>query len=160
MKTKDAPYQVRSPELHKLLRRLEQKGTARDSRPEGRVLTNQAGLRRASPSWALVERVVRALDCDANTYCCLTQPCGSYIQTLRGFNGYHLERRLIDGGGYVHLRACYPGGSSKPERLVKLAGGNSGELRDLLALEDVVDAFRDFYRDAIEVTLGWRPLDI
>lgn len=134
-------------------------------RRDGALLTNEAGLRRKNPRWPLVEQVVRELEPGlGNSYCCLELPCGTYIQAMRGFKGFHLERRLTGSdyhGGYVHLRACYPKGSPEREALWKLDGGNAGQHRDLLLPDDVVDAFRDFYRGADGCGwLEWRPLEL
>lgn len=82
----------------------------------GMPLTNQGGLRRKNPSWALVERVVRELDQgEGNSFCCLNSPDGSYIQTLHGCNGYHAEWRVSGAGdkGHIHWRASYPGFPSR-----------------------------------------------
>ena len=130
----------------------------------GMLLTNEEGLRRKDPSWPLVERVVRELDQGTwNSFCCLNSPDGSYIQTLHGFNGYHLEWREYGSvaKGYVHWRASYPGGSGKKVELKKHDFVSEGEHRDLLHLDDVVDAFRAFHSGSgMPVWLEWRDLGI
>lgn len=129
------------------------------------ILTNQAGLRRMNPKWQLVTQVISELDTgQGNSFCCLEAPGFSYIQTLHGFNGYHLEWRESQPGeqkSYSHFRASYPGASSKIFELKKHDNMNSGEYRDLLRLEDVIDAFGAFYRgEGMPAWLEWRTLDI
>jgi hypothetical protein len=131
----------------------------------GLVLTNEAGLRCDNPPWQLVDQVVRELDPGrGNSFCCLATPENSYVQTLCGFNGYHLEWRVPSAtapDGYIHYRAGYPGGSSKPFELKKHDCVNAGEHRDLIQLADVVEAFRAFHHgDGLPALFDWRPLDI
>ena len=133
---------------------------------EGMVLTNEAGLRRKNPRWPLVERVIRELDPGhINSFASLSLPGNTYIQCLRGFNGWHLEWRISDlsfgESAYIHMRACYPGASKKPFELKKYDCMNQGEHRDLLNLEDVIDAFRSFHRaEGPPAWLEWRDLEI
>jgi len=126
------------------------------------VLRNQAGLRRRNPPWNLVERVIREIDTGCgNSHCCLETPGNTYIQTLHGFNGYHLEWRISGTAEYTHYRGCYPGGSTKRAELKKHDYVNSGEHRDLLHLDEVIDAFRAFYcGEGLPAWLEWRILDI
>ena len=128
----------------------------------GLILTNQAGLRRKNPSWKLVEQVIREIDVGhGNSHCCLEAPGDSYIQTLHGFNGYHLEWRVTNGSNYTHYRACYPGASPKLFELKKHDNMNPGEHRDLVHLEDVIDSFRSFYRgEDMPAFFDWRILEI
>jgi hypothetical protein len=102
-------------------------------RRDGLRLTNEAGLRRKNPPWRLVEQAIRALDTGTgNSFCCLSTPDNTYIQTLHGFNGYHLEWRITgpaEPGGYTHYRAGYPGGSVKAFELKKHNHINPGEHR-------------------------------
>ncbi len=132
--------------------------------PNGLLLTNQAGLHRKNPPWTLVERVVRELDQGTgNSFCCLSASNNEYVQTLHGLNGYHLEWRVTGTGaaGHTHYRASYPGGSKKRTLLVKHDYVNSGQQRDLIHLEDVVDTFRAFHnRSSLPPWLEWRELDL
>jgi len=133
--------------------------------PEGLILTNEGGLHCDNPSWRLVEQVLSELDPgNGNSFCCLKVPNSSYVQTLRGFNGYHLEWRVVTGAGiedYIHYRAGYPGGSTKPMELKKHDHVSPGEHRDLIRWADVVEAFRAFYQgDGLPALFDWRPLDI
>lgn len=170
-KTLDTPTKQRSPELLKLLSRLERLARAPQAAEEperqrdGLTLTNEAGLRRKNPPWRLVEQAVRDLDPGAgNSYCCLSLPCGSYMQALCGLNGLIVERRLLGTGsaeGYIHLRGCYRGGPAAPERLLKLDGSEAGQQRDRVQPDDVVEAFRIFFRHPEdEGWLDWRRLHI
>jgi len=136
--------------------------TAERHQQDGLILKNEAGLHRKNPTWKLVEQVIRKLDAGhGNSYCCLEAPGDTYIQTLHGFNGYHLEWRVTNGPTYTHYRACYPGASSKFFELKKHDYMNSGEHRDLLHLEDVIDSFRAFYRgEAMPAFFEWRILNI
>lgn len=130
------------------------------------VLGNQAGLRRRNPSWSLVERVIRELNPGfGNSHCILALPSNTYVQALRGFNGWHLEWRISDpslgASAYIHLRACHPGGSQKPFELKKHDCMSCGEYRDLMHLEDVIGSFRAFHQgDGLPPWLEWRDLDI
>ena len=127
------------------------------------LLKNQGGLTKSNPSWELVEKVVYELvPGHFNSYACLSIPGNSYIQCLHGFNGYHLEWRITNpSGSYAHYRASYPGGSKKSFELKKHDFINEGQHRDLLNLEDVVDAFRSFHnRQGLPGYLNWRHLDL
>ncbi|MCW1924189.1 hypothetical protein OKA05_16605 [Luteolibacter arcticus] len=131
----------------------------------GLILKNEAGLHCDNPPWQLVNQVVHELDPGhGNSFCCLAAPDYSYVQTLRGFNGCHLEWRIFTPtapDGYIHYRAGYPGGSSKPIELKKHDYVSPGEHRDLIQLADVVEAFRAFYQgDGLPALFDWRPIDI
>ena len=131
----------------------------------GLILRNQGGLCRKNPPWRLVEKVVREIDSGyGNSFCILEASGDEYVQALRGFNGYHLERRTSqkrDERRYVHYRACYPGASLKAIELKKHDKINSGEHRDLLLLDDVVDGFRSFWKgEGMTPWLEWRILEI
>ena len=138
--------------------------SSEEPRLEGMLLVNEAGLRRRNPSWPLVEQVIRELDPgDGNSFACVSLPGHTFMQTLRGRNGYHLECRLTGASleQYVHFRASYPGGSTKANKLVKNDFISQGEHRDLLCLEDVLDAFRAFHRgEGMPGWLEWRDWGI
>lgn len=140
--------------------------TARQPGPRRRLLlTNHAGLHRRDPPWHLIEHVVRELKPDDhNRFCLLEDETGSYVQTLCGLNGYHLERRITDGGAdgsYLHLRGSYPGGSQEPDALRVVQYVNDGEQRDILYCDDVVDAFREFCQASqAPGWLDWRPIEV
>lgn len=132
-------------------------------RRAGLLLENEAGLRRMNPPWRLVDEVVRGLDLGTgNSFCSLNCPTGSYVQTLRGFNGWHLECRFVSpGSGYVHYRASYPGAKSHEMELKKHDYVNKGQYRDLLHVDDVIEAFSAFYRSGdLSALFHWRPIDI
>ena len=135
-----------------------------EPRMDGMLLVNEAGLRRRNPSWPLVEQVVRELDPgDGNSFACVSLPGNTFTQTLQGRNGYHLECRLTGGSPeqYIHLRASYPGGSTEANKLVKHDFTSPGEHRDLLCLEDVLDAFRAFHGgEGLPGWLEWRDMGI
>lgn len=127
------------------------------------LLANEKGDRIRSPRWHMVERIVRELNPGHfNSFACLALPGNTYIQCLRGFNGHHLEWRVTDpSGDYAHFRACYPGGSAKAIELKKHDFVSDGEFRDLLHLEDVLDAFRAFHQDeGLPGFLKWRRMGI
>jgi hypothetical protein len=128
------------------------------------ILANQAGLVERNPPWEHVEEVVRELDPGfGNSHCLLEIPGPTYIQTLRGFQGYHLEWRITGArpDQYVHFRACHIGGSEKSVELKKHDCMNQGEHRDLIALPDVIDAFRAFHRGQNPPAwLEWREIEV
>lgn len=130
----------------------------------GMLLKNEAGLSRRNPPWHVVEEAIRELDQGyGNSFACLSVPGNTYIQCLRGFNGWHLEWRITGDhpDTYVHLRACYHGLSRKPFELKKHNHISGGQHRDLLHGEDVVDAFRAFHSgEGPPVWLEWRKLDL
>ena len=131
--------------------------------PDRMVLTTEAGLHRKGPPWTLVEQVVRELDSGrGNSFCCLALAEAAYIQTLHGFNGYHLEWRVGgDPENYLHLRASYPGASEKEMELKKSDHVSAGEHRDLIQLDDVVEAFRIFHQNGDPPGwMEWRELDV
>ena len=127
------------------------------------ILTNQDGLLRRNPSWRIIESVVRDLNAGyGNSFCCLQSLDKSYVQTLRGFNGWHLEWRVTTSPTqYVHLRAAYPGSSEKQVELKKHDFVSDGEHRDLMNEDEVIDAFRAFHNGGGPLGwLVWRELAI
>lgn len=129
----------------------------------GMLLENEKGDCIRNPRWQVVERIVRELDPGHfNSFACLSLPENTFVQCLCGFNGYHLEWRITDpAGDYAHCRACYPGASTKAFELKKHDCISKGEYRDLLHLEDVLDAFRAFHQDAgLPGFLEWRGIEI
>ena len=127
------------------------------------LLTNEKGDEINNPHWQVVERIVRELNPGHfNSYACLSLPGNTYVQCLHGFNGWHVEWRITDpSGDYGHFRAGYPGGSSKAVELKKHDRVSEGEFRDLLHLDDVLDALRAFHQDqGLPGFLKWRRLDV
>lgn len=133
--------------------------------PEGLILTTEAGLNCDDPPWQLVDEVLNKLDPgNGDSFCCLKTLGYSYVQTLRGFNGYHLEWRVMNDTAtddYIHYRASNPGGSRKSVELKKHDHVSPGEQRDLIRWADVVEAFRAFYQgEGLPTHLEWRPIDV
>ncbi len=127
------------------------------------LLDDEIGRKFKNPPWSLVERVIRNLDPGHfNSFACLSLPGNTYVQCLCGFNGWHLEWRISKKSRkYVHYRACNPDGSKKPFELKKHDWVNSGEHRDLLKIEDVLDAFHAFHQGlGLPEHLEWRKIDI
>ena len=127
------------------------------------VLNNEIGLKWKNPIWLEVDEVIRELDPGQfNSFACLARPGNTYIQCLRGLNGWHLEARITwkSPNDFSHLRACRPGGSEKPRALKQVNYVSRGEFRDLLKLEDVLAAFQAFHANKIMPPLMWRPIDI
>ncbi len=130
---------------------------------KGMLLKDEIGRSKNNPPWSLVEHVIRELDPGRfNSFVCLSVRGNTYVQCLRGFNGWHLEWRITNpSGSYVHYRACYPGASKKSFELKKHNHVSPGQHRDLLNLDDVVDAFRFFHQNhGLLPWLKWRVLDI
>lgn len=126
-------------------------------------LKNEIGQKWTNPSWLEVVDVINELDPGHfNSFACLSIRGNSYIQCLHGFNGYHLEWRISNpSDNYVHYRACYPGGSKKAFELKKHNHVSDGQHRDLLNLDDVIDAFRAFHQsEGLPGFLKWRQLAI
>jgi hypothetical protein len=116
-----------------------------------------------NPLWSLVDYVVRSLDPgDFNSYACLSDPVATYVQCLCGMQGWHLEWRVTDAfGAYVHYRACLPGESHQPHILKKKDFVSDGELRDVVQLEHVLEAFRSFHQGrGLPNCLDWRVIDV
>lgn len=127
------------------------------------LLTNEKGDEINNPPWQEVERIVRELNPGHfNSYASLLLPGNTYVQCLHGFNGWHVEWRITDpSGDYAHFRAGYPGGSSKAVELKKHDFVSEGEFRDLLHLDDVLDALRAFHQDqGLPGFLEWRRFDV
>jgi hypothetical protein len=130
---------------------------------KGMLLKDEIGRKQRNPPWALVEYVIRELDPGHfNSFACLSVRGNNFVQCLRGFNGWHLEWRITNpSGNYVHYRACYPGGSKKPFELKKHNHVSGGQHRDLLDIDDVINAFRSFHQGhGLPGLLKWRKLDI
>ena len=114
------------------------------------VLKNEAGLNRKNPPWSLIERVVSELQPQSdNKFAILEKTLDwSYVQTLRVPEGWLIEWRAFfdrEVNCYTHFRAQTLCPSSDP---------------DLCTLEQVIDAFRSFYRHAMPpARLKWRELD-
>jgi len=144
---------------------LSQTETDERHHQDGLELTNEAGLYQKNPPWLHCDQVIRALDTGhGNSYCCLATPGNTYVQSLRGINGYMLEWRITDAvsQSHIHYRACYLAGSARSVVLRKHDTlQEPGEQRDLVNVDDVADAFRAFYHSAgMPAWLEWRKLDI
>jgi hypothetical protein len=128
------------------------------------VLTNEIGQKWTNPIWLDVDDAIRELDTGSfNSFACLSRPGNTYIQCLRGSNGWHLEARITwkdSGGAYSHMRACRPGGSEKPRALKVAKYVSRGQYRDLLKIDDVLAAFRAFHANTVGPPLIWRPIDV
>lgn len=131
------------------------------------LLTSEAGLRILNPTWAQVDATIRGLDAGhGDSFACLSSPGNTYVQCLRGRNGWHLEWRLsttLAGGDglYVHVRGCRHGASTRPAALVKHDTESRGERRDLVSTDEVTAAFRAFHRGEGPIAdLEWRDLDL
>lgn len=127
------------------------------------LLNDEIGRKWKNPRWSTVERLIRELDPGRfNSFACMSVPGNNYIQCLHGFNGWHLEWRITNpSGSYVHYRASYPGASKKAFELKKHDFVSQGQYRDLLHLEDVIDAFRSFHQDeGLPGFLKWRVLTV
>ena len=132
---------------------------------DGLILSNEHGLRRKNPSWEVVTVVVRGLDAGCgNSFCILEDPDSNYVQALRGFNGYHLEWHEALAGEssmFQQYRASYHGGSPKRIELKKADYLSRGEHKDLMLLDEVIDAFSAFYSAAGKPGwLDWRTIDV
>lgn len=142
-----------------------QQGIESGPQQHGFTLTNQAGVSCKNPEWTLIEQVIRELDTGSgNSFCCL-EVGDKWVQTLHGFNGYHVEWCLngaAEDDSFAIWRASSLGGSPSLAELKKHDGyTNPGEHRDLLHLDDVLAAFRAFYDGfGMPASLAWRTLDI
>jgi Leucine-rich repeat (LRR) protein len=142
-----------------------QQGIGSRSQQHRLILRNEAGVIYKNPEWPLIEQVIRELDTGSgNSFCCL-EVGDKWVQTLHGFNGYHVEWCLnsaAEDDRFAIWRASSLGGSSGVAELKKHDGyTNLGERRDLLHLDDVLGAFRAFY-DGLEMptSLAWRTLNL
>ncbi|MCH7228736.1 hypothetical protein [Haloferula sp. A504] len=128
------------------------------------TLETERGLFIKNPPWGIVQSALGLLDPGVgNSFAVLSTGQSTYVQTLRGTNGFHLEWRVTgdDPGTYIHYRACDPEGSAGRKVLKKFDAINAGEYRDLLTLEMVISAFRSFFdRMAPPAALRWRVLDL
>lgn len=127
------------------------------------VLKNEIGQKWTNPSWLEVVDAIDELDPGhANSFVCLSVRGKTYVQCLRGFNGWHLEWRITEPSGeYTHYRACRPEGSKKPFELKKHDFVSAGQHRDLLDFVEVLHAFRAFHQGlGLPRSLKWRKLDI
>jgi hypothetical protein len=128
------------------------------------VLTNEIGQKWRNPIWLEVDEVIRELDTGSfNSFACLSRPGNTYMQCLRGSNGWHLEARITwkdSGGAYTHLRACRPGISERSRSLKVANYVSRGQYRDLLKTDDVLAAFRAFHANKVGPPLIWRPIDV
>lgn len=131
---------------------------------KGMKLETEGKLRMENPPWGLVKSAIEMLDAgEGNSFAILALEPNTFIQVLRGLNGFHLEWRITGDheNEYIHYRAAKPEGSSENERLQKLNTINDGQQRDLLTLEPVVEAFRAFFdRKTPPANLLWRVLDL
>lgn len=130
----------------------------------GMMLETEGGLRLPEPPWHRVETALRQLDEGfGNSFASLSLGHANYVQTLRGVNGFHLEWRITgdDLDEFLHYRASDPGGASNEVNLRKHDGWNDGQLRDLLTLDQVIEAFRCFFdREAPPRSLDWRTIEV
>lgn len=129
------------------------------------ILTNEGGLKKLNPSWELIKTVIYGLDPgQGNSFCVLENSNHDFVQTLHGFNGYHLEwHESISNrdGYYQQFRASYPGGSIKSFELKKHDSVSPGNHRDLLPVEEVIEAFHSFYTTGGKPDwMNWRLIDV
>ena len=141
---------------------LTQTETEERFQQDGLKLTNEAGLFRKNPPWHLCDEVVRNLIADGrNRYCILEVPGYTYIQAWREAKGFCLEWRITNSsdGSYTHCRAGYFG---KHSESAELATKTDYEDRDVISLEDTLDAFYSFYGNCNNMPgwLEWVKLDI
>lgn len=160
MNQTDTEVTKRSPRVAAMIQELERFAAhgisvQERAKPVGLVLTTVIGSR-ANPPWSQVARALRALEPGTDRYCILDDRKGSYIQTLCGVNGYHVECHDAGAPQGLNLRASYPGGSAEPQKLRTLTYSNDGQARDLLQLEDVVEAFSGYYQGSNLTWLAWR----
>lgn len=131
---------------------------------KGMEFETEGGLNTKNPPWGLVRSALGLLDPgEGNSFAILSLSHNSFVQVLRGTNGFHLEWRVTgdDLETYIHYRACSATGSTDRRLLKKHDGLNDGQQRDLLDLESVIPAFRAFFdRKAPPGDLHWRVLDI
>jgi hypothetical protein len=119
--------------------------------PNDFILKNQAGLRRANPSWALIEQVVTELEPRSdNKFAILEKKLNwSYVQTLRVPEGWLIEWRVFfdrDPNCYHHFRAETLQSSLDP---------------DLCTLDQAIETFRAFFQSKMPPSgLNWRTLEI
>lgn len=117
-----------------------------------------------NPRWALVKSALAGLDTGwGNSFAILSLEPNTYVQALRGHNGFHLEWRITGEtpDDLIHYRASDPDGSTEPALLRKDDGVNEGERRDLLELDQVTHVFRAFFDGkAPPRTPSWRVLDV
>ncbi len=129
-------------------------------------LATEGGLTRTRPSKALVLRTLSDLDTGSgNSFCNLENPGNSYVQTLHGLNGWHLEWRVtnpLNKNRYQHYRAARKSGSNRLRLLRKSKKYVSRGLeRDLLSLDEVTKCFLAFWSCAKRpVEYEWRRLKI
>lgn len=139
-------------------------GSAIRPKTHGMRLETEGGLGLPDPPWHRVETALRQLDAGfGNSYASLSLGHANYVQTLRGINGFHLEWRITgdDVDEFLHYRAANPGGTCDLVRLRKHDAWNDGQLRDLLVLDQVIEAFRCFFdRKAPPQSLHWRTIDV
>jgi len=163
-----------NPKLHAPLKYPARIPTNQSTKPQLKVrqspdsvhmlLNDEIGRKWKNPNWTTVELLILELDPGRfNSFACLAAKGHNYVQCLHGFNGWHLEWRISNSSGYyVHYRASYPGGSEKSFELKKHDCINEGQHRDLLHLEDVIDAFRCFHHQGSGLPgfLTWREMAI
>lgn len=142
-----------------------QQGIGPSPQRPGLTLTNEAGVSWNNPEWTLIEQVIRELDTGSgNSFCCL-EVGDKWVQTLHGFNGYHVEwcpNTVAEDNSFAIWRASSLGGSPSVAELKKHDGyTNPGEHRDLLHLDDVLTAFCALYDGiGMPTSLAWRVLDL
>lgn len=139
--------------------------TAKDRpRAEGMIFETEAGASITDPPWVLVESALTCLDTGrGNSFAILSLKPNTYVQALRGRNGFHLEWRITGDSEdeHIHYRAATPEGSAESALLHKDDGHDEGQRCDLLDLESVIRAFRAFFdRQAPPESLHWRVLDL
>ena len=130
----------------------------------GMAFETEGGMKLKDPPWGAVRSALGLLDPgEGNSFAILTVDHNSFVQTLRGTNGFHLEWRITGDelDSYIHYRGCTPEGSTGRRLLKKYDGLNDGQQRDLLSLEQVISVFRAFFdRKGPPKGLKWRVLDL
>lgn len=133
-------------------------------RVKGMKFETEVAVALEDPPWGLVKCAIEMLDAgEGNSFAILSLEPNTFVQALRGLNGFHLEWRITGDSldDYIHYRAGDPKGSTATAFLNKHDAQNSGQQRDLLSLDQVTGAFRHFFdREGPPQSLIWRELHL
>lgn len=167
----NSPYPTLNEEIYQLILAADICPSKPNPQPQTRMTPTLRGMKlvdeidrvKRNPPWPHVTRVLNQLDPGHfNSFACLSLPGNSYVQCLRGFNGWHLEWRTTEQPGkYTHYRASRPSGSKKSFELKNYSAVSQGQHRDLLDFDDVLLAFRFFHQNrSLPTSLKWRKINI
>jgi hypothetical protein len=115
------------------------------------VLLTERGDRFVDPPLELIQQVLVELTPTGDNAFAILERGPSYVQTVRGHNGFHVEQReaaLVNPDeDFTHYKAGRPDGSMLAADLELEDTTLEGHANELLQLHDAVISFTEFWEE-------------